>query len=194
MIVERAVHDEFLERLVSRTEALSAGDPTDPGTIIGPLINDRAVQQMQERIADAVGRGARLMTGGGVTGRVFAPTILADVPADAVATRGDVETFGPLLVVESVDDPERALARAHDTRYGLSAAIMTGNENRGLELAQRFDAGMVHVNGPTLAGEPSQPNGGVKDSGWGRSGHYAIEDFTEIRLITLTQGAGRYPI
>lgn len=194
VLVEEAVHDEFLERLVSRTESLAAGDPADPATVIGPLINDRAVAQMQERIADAVQRGARLVTGGEVTGRVFAPTILADVPAAAAATRGDVETFGPLLVVESVADPARALAGAHHTPYGLSAAIMTGDENRGLEMAQRFDAGMVHINGPTMAGEPSQPNGGVKDSGWGRSGYYAIEDFTEIRLVTLTQGAGRYPI
>ncbi len=70
---------------------------------------------------------------------------------------------------------------------------MTGDQDRGLELAQRFDTGIIDVNGPTMAGEPALPNGGVKDSGWGRSGHYSIEDFTEIRLTTLNRGAGHYP-
>jgi acyl-CoA reductase-like NAD-dependent aldehyde dehydrogenase len=71
---------------------------------------------------------------------------------------------------------------------------MTADQDRGLDLAQRFNCGMVHINGATMASEPSLPNGGVKDSGWGRSGHYSIEDFTEIRLTTLTRGAGHYPI
>lgn len=127
-------------------------------------------------------------------GRMFSPTILADVPSDAIVNRGTEETFGPLLVIECVDDAEVAVARAHRTPYGLTAAIMTGDQGRGLEFAQRFDTGIVHVNGSTMAGEPSLPNGGVKDSGWGRSGHYAIEDFTEVRLTTVTHGAVAYPI
>ena len=77
--------------------------------------------------------------------------------------------------------------------YGLCAAILTGDQEKGLALAERVDAGMVHVNGPTMAGEPALPNGGVKDSGWGRSGHHAIEDFTEVRLMTLTRGAATFP-
>ena len=104
------------------------------------------------------------------------------------------ETFGPVVVVEAVDSAEEALAKAMDTPYGLCASIMTGDPDRGLELAQRFNCGMVHVNGPTMASEPSLPNGGVKDSGWGRSGHYAVEDFTEIRLTTVTRGRARLPI
>ncbi len=193
VLIERPLHDDFLDRVATKTDALPSGDPTDPETIIGPLINDRAVRQMQERIKDATDRGARLVTGGDVRGRVFAPTILADVPHDAIVGLGTEETFGPLLVVEAVDDAETALARAQSTPYGLSSAIMTADQDRGLDLAQRFDTGIVHVNGPTMAGEPSLPNGGVKDSGWGRSGHYSIEDFTEIRLTTLTRGAGSYP-
>jgi acyl-CoA reductase-like NAD-dependent aldehyde dehydrogenase len=193
VLVERPIHDRFLDALVAKTRQLPTGDPANPATIIGPLINDQAVRQVQERIGDAVERGARLLTGGDFNGRVCSPAILADVPHDAAVTRGDEETFGPVLVVEAVDDAEAALARAHHTPYGLSAAIMTGDQRRGLELAQRFDAGIVHVNGPTMAGEPSLPNGGVKVSGWGRSGHYAIEDFTELRLTTLTEGAIAYP-
>ncbi|MBL7622895.1 aldehyde dehydrogenase family protein [Frankia sp. AgB1.8] len=194
VLVERPIHDAFLDALAARTAALSSGDPTEPSTVIGPLINDRAVRQVAARVEEAIARGARVVTGAASHGRVYEPTILADVPRDAVVALGSEETFGPVLVVEAVEDAEEALERAQATPYGLSAAIMTGDQDRGLDLAQRFDTGIVHVNAPTLVGEPSLPNGGVKDSGWGRSGHYAREDFTEIRLTTLNRGAGRYPI
>ena len=193
VFVERSIHDEFVEQLCARTRTLKSGDPKDPSVIIGPLIDDRALQAVDERVRDAVARGARLVTGGGSSGRVFEATILADVPRDAAITRGTEETFGPVVVVEAVDDAEEALVRAQATPYGLSAAIMTGDQDRGLDLARRFDAGIVHVNAPTLVGEPSLPNGGVKDSGWGRSGYYSREDFTEIRLTTLNHGSGTYP-
>ncbi len=192
VLIERPIHDEFVDRLAAKVRTFQSGDPTVPGTVIGPLINDRALRSVEERVQDAVSRGATLVTGGHAEGRVYAPTILTNVPAAAPINRE--ETFGPVLVVEAVDSPEEALAKATDTRYGLCASIMTGDQDRGLELAQRFDCGMVHINGPTMASEPSLPNGGVKESGWGRSGPYAVEDFTEIRLTTLTRGRSRYPI
>jgi vanillin dehydrogenase len=191
--IERPIHDEFVEKLAAKTLTLKAGNPVDPSIIIGPLINDRALRQCEERVRDAVERGARVVTGGRAHGKIFAPTILTHVPRDAICSLGTEETFGPVLVIEAVDDVEEALARAQAIPYGLSAAIMTGNEDRGLELAQRFDTGIIHVNGATMAGEPSLPNGGVKDSGWGRSGHYSIEDFTEVRLTTVTHGLVKYP-
>ncbi len=193
VFVERPVHDAFVDALAARTTALRSGDPADPGVVIGPLINDRAVHIVAERVQEAVAHGARVVTGATSQGRVYEPTILADVPDGVVLSSGE-ETFGPVLVVEAVDDAEQALARAQATRYGLSAAVMTGDQDRGLALAQRFDSGIVHVNAPTLVGEPSLPNGGVKDSGWGRSGYYSREDFTEIRLTTLNSHAGPYPI
>ncbi len=192
ILVEQPLHDEFVERLATKVRTLKSGDPSIPGVLIGPLINDRALRSVDERVQDAVARGARLVTGGSAEGRIYAPTILTHVPAEAPITRE--ETFGPVVVVEAVDDPEQALAKAGDTAYGLCASIMTADQDRGLDLAQRLNCGMVHINGATMASEPSLPNGGVKDSGWGRSGHYAIEDFTEIRLTTLTRGRGRYPI
>ena len=192
IFIERAIHDEFLKRLAVRTEALACGDPSAPGTVIGPLINDRALRAVQDRVKDALDHGARVVSGGSAKGRVFQPTILADVPASAAVSCE--ETFGPVLVVQAVDGEEEALAQAMATPYGLSAGILTQDAGRGLRLAQRFDCGMVHVNGATMAGEPALPNGGVKDSGWGRSGYYAIEDFTEVRLTTVTHGAAHYPI
>lgn len=192
--VDRSIHDEFVEKLAVKTRTLKAGDPADPTVVIGPLINHRALEQTEQRVRDALDRGAQLVTGGRAHGRIYEPTILTGVPREAICSTGQDETFGPMLVIQPFDDPDQALAEAQDTPYGLSAAIMTGDHARGLEMAQRFDAGIVHVNTATMASEASLPVGGVKDSGWGRSGHYAVEDFTEIRLITLTQGAGRYPI
>ena len=172
---------------------MKTGDPTQPDTIIGPLINEQALRSVADRVREATESGAHLITGGKAEGLVYAPTILTDVPAAAILTDGRHETFGPVLVIEAVDSAEEGLARAQATPYGLSAAIMTVNQARGLDLAQRFDTGIVHVNASTMGAEPSMPNGGVKDSGWGRSGHYAIEDFTEIRLTTLTHGVAKYP-
>lgn len=191
--VDRKIHDGFVDKLAAKVSALRMGDPTDPGVIIGPLINERAVRQTQERVADAVAKGARIVTGGRAHGLMFEPTILTHVPGDAICTTGRDETFGPLLVVEAFDDAEQALADAQNTPYGLSAAIMTADIARGLEMAQRFDTGIVHINGATMASEAALPVGGVKDSGWGRSGQYAVEDFTELRLTTTIQGRAHYP-
>ncbi len=191
--VDRAVHDDFVEKLAAKTRTLKAGDPMNPTVIIGPLINEKALEQVESAVHDAVRRGARVVTGGAREGSVYLPTILADVADESFATTGRDEVFGPVVVIEPFDDVEEALAKAQATPYGLSASIMTGDEQRGLAMAQRFDAGIVHVNGATMAGEPALPNGGVKDSGWGRSGYYSIEDFTEVRLTTVTSGPGHYP-
>ena len=191
--VSRSIHDQFVARLSARVESLTIGDPTNPEVVIGPLIDDRAVEQIEARVQDALDRGAKLVTGGKADGRLYPPTILTGVPADAICTTGADETFGPLLVIEPFDDPEEALRDAQDTPYGLSASIMTRDRGRGLDLAQRFDTGIIHINAPTMASEAALPVGGVKDSGWGRSGYYAIEDFTEIRMTTMSNEPGRYP-
>ena len=191
--VAKSVHDEFVAGLAKRVTALKVGDPTDPEVIIGPLINDAAVEQMDIRVKDALDRGATLVAGGTPDGRLYPPTILTHVPADAICTTGADETFGPLLVIEAFDEPESAMRAAQATPYGLSASIMTRDRARGLDLAQQFDSGIVHVNAPTMASEAALPVGGVKDSGWGRSGYYSIEDFTELRLTTTSSGPGVYP-
>lgn len=191
--IDRTLHDEFVDKLAARVATLKSGDPADPSVIIGPLINEKALCQTEARVADAMSKGARLVIGGTSDGMIYQPTILCDVPGDAVCTTGCDETFGPMLVVQPFDDPEAALAEAQATPYGLSAAIMTRDHARGLDMARRFDTGIVHINAPTMASEASLPVGGVKDSGWGRSGHYAIEDFTELRLTTLSQQPGYYP-
>jgi acyl-CoA reductase-like NAD-dependent aldehyde dehydrogenase len=192
VLVERPVYDTFMERLVARARSLPIGDPATPGTIIGPLINATAVDRVAQEVSEAVAAGATVLTGGHADGPCYQPTVLADVPDGARIH--EEETFGPVLVAQPVDSAEEAVAVANATRYGLSAGLITGDNQRGFNLARQIDSGVVHVNDQTIADEPQLPLGGVKDSGWGRSGPGSMQDFTEVQWITTREGAGHYPI
>ena len=193
VLIERPIHDEFVERVAAKALTLNQGDPLNPQTLIGPLINDAALRAATDRVNEAVSHGARLVTGGTSEGRIYAPTVLTGVPRDSTMADQRHETFGPVMVIEPVGSAEEALARAQETPFGLSAGIITSDQAKGLDLAQRFDTGVVHVNASTMAGEPSLPTTGVKASGWGSAGPYAVHDFTELRLTTMTTGGARYP-
>ncbi len=192
IIVERSIADEFTEKLVAKTAGLKVGDPKEPDTIIGPLINQQALSTVAARVQDAVDRGARVLTGGETVGPCYRPTLVMDAPADAPFSRE--ETFGPVASIEVVDDADQAVERANATGYGLSAGIITGDNQRGFDLAARIQSGIVHVNDQTVADEPQMPFGGVKDSGWGRfGGRAAVEEFTELRWVTVQAGARHFP-
>lgn len=192
IIVEEPIADEFIGKLSQKTAALKVGDPKEPDTIIGPLINERALEIVAGRVKDAVAKGARVLAGGDTLGRCFQATLLADVPPESELAR--VETFGPVAVVEVVTDTDEAIRRANDTAYGLAAGIMTGDPDRGLVLAERLDSGIVHVNDQPVHDEPQMPFGGVKDSGWGRfGGAAAINEFTELRWVTVQSGTRPFP-
>ena len=192
IIVERSIAEEFSQRLAEKTHGLKAGDPKEPDTIIGPLINEQALETVRSRVDDAVAKGARVLAGGEADGLVYRATLLADVPENAeFASR---ETFGPVASIEVVDGPEEAVARANATSYGLSAGIITGDTERGFALAQQLESGIVHVNDQSVGDEPQMPFGGVKDSGYGRFGGQAVMDeFTELRWITIQSGSHPYP-
>jgi vanillin dehydrogenase len=192
VLVERPVYDTFIGRLAARAASLPAGDPAADGTIIGPLITPAALARVAGEVDEAVAAGARILAGGTADGPCYRPTILADVPPGARIH--SEETFGPVLVAQPVTDADEAIAVANSTRYGLSAGLITGDNQRGFALARRIDAGVVHVNDQTIADEPQLPLGGVKDSGWGRSGPQSMADFTEIQWITTRDGTGTYPI
>jgi acyl-CoA reductase-like NAD-dependent aldehyde dehydrogenase len=175
-----------------KTAGLATGDPREPHTIIGPLINEHALETVRRRVEDAVSRGARVLAGGEAVGPCFQATLLADVPEDSEFARN--ETFGPVAAVEVVDDAAQAVARANATSYGLSSGIITQDADRGLALAQEIDAGIVHVNDQPVGDEPQMPFGGVKDSGFGRFGGTAvIDEFTELRWITVQRGSHPFP-
>ena len=192
VFVERAIADEFVEKLTAKANGLKAGDPKEHDTIIGPLINADALAMVKGRVDDVVAKGGRVLAGGEVVGPCYQATVITDVPADSEFAKH--ETFGPVLAVEIVDSADEAIARANDTTYGLSAGIMTTDADRGMALAQRLDSGIVHINEQPVGDEPQMPFGGVKDSGWGRFGGQAvIDEFTELRWITVQSGSHPYP-
>jgi acyl-CoA reductase-like NAD-dependent aldehyde dehydrogenase len=189
VLVERPIADAFVERLAAKAEGLKAGDPKEPDTIIGPLINEAAVNMVKERVDDAVAKGAKLLAGGEAVGSCYRATVVTDVPEESDLAR--FETFGPVLTVEVVDSAEEAVAQANATSYGLSAGILTNDADRGFQLAQQIESGIVHVNDQPVGDEPQMPFGGVKESGFGRFGGQAVMDeFTELRWITVQGGAG----
>jgi acyl-CoA reductase-like NAD-dependent aldehyde dehydrogenase len=192
LIVERGIAEAFGERLAEKTADLKIGDPKEPDTIIGPLINEQALATVKARVDEAVSKGARVLAGGNAVGPCFEPTLLSDVPQDCELAR--LETFGPVAAIEVVDSPEEAVASANATAYGLAAGILTGDPERGLALAQALDCGIVHVNDQPVHDEPHMPFGGVKDSGWGRfGGSAAIAEFTELGWITVQSGTRLFP-
>ena len=192
IIVERPIAEEFTARLAAKAKTLKAGDPNEPDTIIGPLINEAALQMVTERVRDAVAKGATVLAGGEAVGPCFQATVITDVPADSDFAKH--ETFGPVVAIEVVDSAEEAVARANATSYGLSAAIFTADTDRGFALAQQVESGIVHVNEQSVGDEPQMPFGGVKDSGWGRFGGQAVVDeFTELRWITVQSGTHPFP-
>jgi acyl-CoA reductase-like NAD-dependent aldehyde dehydrogenase len=191
IIVQRGIADEFLEKFVARTKGLPAGDPLDPNTIIGPLITRAAVTLIDDRVREAVARGAKVHTGATSDGQIYHPTILTDVPLDAVIA--NEETFGPVVVVEVVDTPEEAVAAANRTMYGLTSSILAGDTYRAFELAPKVLCGCMNVNSPTVLDEIHAPMGGVRDSGWGRTGPRSLEDFSDVIWINSHSGQRQYP-
>jgi acyl-CoA reductase-like NAD-dependent aldehyde dehydrogenase len=184
IIVERPIAEEFTQRLAAKTKGLKAGNPNEPDTIIGPLINESALQSVKDRVDDAVAKGAKVLAGGNAVGSVYEATLLAEVPADSELAKH--ETFGPVAAIEVVDSADEAVERANDTTYGLSSGIITSDADRGLQLAQRIQAGIVHVNDQPVGDEPQMPFGGVKGSGLGRFGGTAvIDEFTEVHWVTV---------
>jgi acyl-CoA reductase-like NAD-dependent aldehyde dehydrogenase len=192
IIVERPIADRFVEQLAEKTNGLKAGDPKEPDTIIGPLINESALELVKGRVEEAVRKGAKLVAGGEAVGPCYQATLLADVPEDSELARA--ETFGPVAAIEVVDSADEAVERANATDYGLASGILTNDAEKGFDLAQRIEAGIVHVNDQPVGDEPQMPFGGVKESGWGRfGGTAAIHEFTDLHWITIQRGTHPFP-
>jgi len=184
---------EFLERFKERASKLKVGDPTkEMDHIIGPLINNRQVERVENQIKDAIEKGAKIELGGNVNGRFVEPTIVTNVTSDMTLYRD--ETFGPVVCVIPFSTDEEAISIANDTEYGLSSGVITRDEYRGLEIAHKLETGMCHINCSSVNDEPHAPFGGSKSSGVGRhGGRWATETFTETRWITLERGGKAFP-
>jgi succinate-semialdehyde dehydrogenase/glutarate-semialdehyde dehydrogenase len=185
--VERSIADRFIEALVEGAGKLKVGNGLDDDVDIGPLIDETALQNALTQIEQAKEAGARVLCGGrrwpGGAGYFLQPTILADVPADALCMRE--ETFAPMTPVSVFDDESEAIQRANRTRYGLAAYAFTQDLSRGWRLAERLEAGTVCINDSVPATSPA-PFGGLKQSGWGRElGMEGLDAFLETKHISL---------
>jgi benzaldehyde dehydrogenase (NAD) len=193
IVVERPVADELTDKLGERARALTVGDSHDPDTQIGPLVTEAALTRVTELVQDAVRKGAKLVCGGKAHGRCFEPTVLTDVTPEMRIYYE--ESFGPVVSIVPVDGVEDAVRVANDTEYGLSAAVFSRDEDIAMDIARRLQTGVCHINDATVNDEPQMPLGGTKASGWGRfGGTAALEEFTELRWITVQESPRQYPI
>ena len=187
ILVQKSIYNEFLEKYVAKVSSLKVGDPRDPETIIGPVINDRQAANLEAMIEKGIAEGAKAALIGTVKGRMVEPTILVDVTTDMSVAQE--ELFGPVVCVIPFETEEEAIQIANDTRFGLSGAIHTANLERGVEMAKKVHTGMIHVNDLTINDEPNVAFGGEKQSGIGRlNGEWSLEEFTTLKWISVNYG------
>ncbi|UIJ44169.1 NAD-dependent succinate-semialdehyde dehydrogenase [Sphingomonas cannabina] len=185
--VQRGIHDAFVAKLVERMGAMTMGPGIEAATQCGAMINRQAIEKIEHLVADAVGRGAEVKLGGKApagTGFFYPPSVIANVrPGSEILT---TEVFGPVAAVIPFDDPEEAVALANATEYGLAAYVYTDDLKRGLQIAERIEAGMVAIN-RGLVSDAAAPFGGVKQSGLGREGaHHGLLEFCEAKYIAVS--------
>ncbi|APL96481.1 NAD-dependent succinate-semialdehyde dehydrogenase [Sphingobium sp. TA15] len=185
--VQRGIHDAFVAKLAERMGAMKMGPGTESATQCGAMINRQAIDKIEHLVADAVGRGAEVRLGGRTpegAGFFYPPSVIANVqPGSEILT---TEVFGPVAAVIPFDDPAEAVALANATEYGLAAYVYTADLKRGLQLAERIEAGMVAVN-RGLVSDAAAPFGGVKQSGLGREGgHHGLLEYCEAKYIAVS--------
>jgi acyl-CoA reductase-like NAD-dependent aldehyde dehydrogenase len=193
IVIDRSVADEFTHRLAERAQTLKVGDPREPGTQIGPLVSQDALKRVIDLVQDAVSKGAKLVTGGKAQDSCIEPTVLTGVTPEMRLY--SEESFGPVVAIVPVQGIDEAVRVANDTEYGLSSAVFSRDVDTALAVARRLETGICHINDATVNDEPQMPFGGVKHSGWGRfGGKAALEEFTELRWITIQDTPRQYPI
>jgi acyl-CoA reductase-like NAD-dependent aldehyde dehydrogenase len=178
------VYGNFLDALKPKVEALKTGDQLAEGTKMGPMVRERDAIRVESWINEAVGAGAKLVTGGKRHGTIYEPTLLADVdPKQRISCD---ELFGPAVAVTRVNDIDEAIRLANSTNYGLSASIFTQNIDRAMRFAREVDSGNLHINWGTQWRADLMPYGGLKDSGLGKEGpYYAIREMTEEKMVVF---------
>jgi succinate-semialdehyde dehydrogenase / glutarate-semialdehyde dehydrogenase len=186
ILVQEGVYDAFAAKLKAAVEALKVGPGTEEGVTQGPLINADAVAKVEEHVADATKRGAKVVTGGkrhSRGGNFYEPTVLADVPPEAMMFRE--ETFGPVAPLFRFKTEEEAVRLANDTPFGLAAYFYARDVGRIFRVAEALEAGIIGINEGLISTEVA-PFGGVKESGLGREGsHYGIDEYLEIKYLAL---------
>lgn len=195
IIVDAVLYDEFVDRFVAQAKRLRVGDPSDPATQLGPIINGSQLESIQDKLERAVKDGAELLCGGdpfGPTGLALPPHVLR--AGNDVATARE-EVFGPVMTVIRAEDEADALRLANDTAYGLSSAVFSADIERAVRFARRIDAGMTHINDSPVNDDVNTAFGGEKASGLGRfGGTWAIDEFTTEHWISVQHRPREYAI
>jgi succinate-semialdehyde dehydrogenase/glutarate-semialdehyde dehydrogenase len=187
--VHESVAAEFAQRLAERMGALTVGRGTDDGVDVGPLIDDDQRAKVSDLVQDAVGKGAKVLTGGdkvGDRGYFYAPTVLADISDDATLLREEI--FGPVAPVKTFADDAEAIAAANDSEFGLVAYVFTRDLKRAIRVVESLEVGMVGLN-RGLVSNPAAEFGGVKQSGFGREGgHEGIDEYLSTKYVAIDLG------
>ncbi|MET7678941.1 aldehyde dehydrogenase family protein [Streptomyces sp. NPDC005423] len=192
VLVDRSVQAEFTEKFVAKVRTLKTGDPRDPGTVIGPVINSSQADAVSAVIEQALAEGATALVHGATRDNLVEPSVLTDLPADSALLRQEV--FGPVAFLVPFDGEDEAVRLVNDTPYGLSGAVHTGDVERGVAFAKQIDTGMFHVNDGTVHDEPIVPFGGEKSSGLGRlNGDMMLDSFTTLKWISVQHGRSAFP-
>lgn len=192
VLVDRSIADEFTEKFVAKVKSLKVGDPRDPETVIGPVINSSQADALASTVEQAIAEGATALVHGETTDNLVSPSVLTDIPAGSALLHQEV--FGPVAFLIPVDGEEEAVRVVNDTPYGLSGAVHTANIERGVNFAKRVDTGMFHVNDGTVHDEPIVPFGGEKSSGVGRlNGDTMLDAFTTLKWISVQHGRSGFP-
>jgi acyl-CoA reductase-like NAD-dependent aldehyde dehydrogenase len=194
IVVDEKIADAFVAKFAAKSAELPMGDPMkNAACVIGPMVAKESGPRINAMIEDALAKGAKLACGGKAEGAVMPATIVDHVKPGMKIY--DEETFGPITTVVRVKGVDEAVAVANDTAYGLSAGVFGGDVHRALSAALRIDCGSVHVNGATVQNEAQAPYGGMKDSGYGRfDGRAVIDEFTELKWITIEPSVQQYPV
>jgi aldehyde dehydrogenase (NAD+) len=192
ILVDRSIADVFTEKFVAKVKSLKVGDPTDPQTVIGPLINSSQADAITSAVDQAIAEGATALVHGTTRDTLVEPSVLTDVPADSAILRQEV--FGPVALLVPFDGEEEAVRLVNDTPYGLSGAVHTADIERGVNFAKQIETGMFHVNDGTVHDEPVIAFGGEKSSGVGRlNGDATVESFTTQKWISVQHGRSLFP-
>ena len=186
MFVHESLWDEFMAKFVAGVAGLKVGDPLDPTTDVGPMVDANQASRTQRWVDEAVALGGTLLAGGQANGTFFPPTVLTDVPMTAQVCSN--EAFAPLVVAFPFHDLGEAIARVNDSAFGLQTGVFTNDLAGAWRAFAELEVGGVIVNDVPTYRIDHMPYGGVKDSGLGREGlRWAIEDMTEIRIMVLAQ-------
>ncbi|MBT4687466.1 MAG: NADP-dependent succinate-semialdehyde dehydrogenase [Rhodospirillaceae bacterium] len=186
LLVQNGVYDAFVEKLAAAVSAMKVGDGTEDGVVLGPLIDGAAVAKIEDHIADALAKGARVVVGGGrheLGGNFFQPTIVADVTPEMKVARE--ETFGPMAPIFRFESEAQAIQMANDTEFGLAAYFYARDIGRIWRVSEGVEYGIVGINTGVISTEVA-PFGGVKESGLGREGSkYGIDDYVELKYLCM---------